>query len=530
MQAFSKARFPWFIALLVLLGISLPFLYAGLLWNNEYQFGGFLLNPLDGFSYLAKMYQGWEGNWRYQMAFSADPGEGVYIQLFYLFLGHVARFLELPLGWVFHAARLISAFILLWMLWRFFSAIIPAMRPRRLAYAVAALGSGLGWLVIPFGGFTSDLWVAETYPFLSAYANPHFSLSLAIVMWLLLALRQRLNLPLGLGIILASTALSVISPFGVILVLLIMGGILALTILLENGWRNLAAYRDRILKIILAVLGGAPLLVYDYWITLSDPVIANWNAQNLTPSPPWWDLLISLSPVLWLALLGVWWVFERTDLSTQSRSGIDRKNGKIALVVWAALGLLLVYIPFSLQRRFMMGLYIPLAGLAALGLEKLVTNNPKRYRLWAVVLFVLIIPTNLIVVLAGVHGARTHDAKLYLSQAESQALDWITKGTDPDALILSSPELGGFTPALTGRRVIYGHPFETINADQEKAAVVDYLSGSMTLAEERLFLAGRGVDYVFYGPREQAFDGELDVGDFSVVFLTGDVTIYQVGE
>ena len=42
-------------------------------------------------------------------------------------------------------------------------------------------------------------------------------------------------------------------------------------------------------------------------------------------------------------------------------------------------------------------------------------------------------------------------------------------------LILSSPEMGLFIPAQTGRRVLYGHPFETVNADAEKDLVLVFL-------------------------------------------------------
>ena len=61
-------------------------------------------------------------------------------------------------------------------------------RGRHMAFVYFALGLGLGWLALPFGGVPSDFWVAEAYPFLSSYANPHFPLSLALLLWLMLPL------------------------------------------------------------------------------------------------------------------------------------------------------------------------------------------------------------------------------------------------------------------------------------------------------------------------------------------------------
>ncbi|MEA3349160.1 MAG: hypothetical protein U9Q82_00910, partial [Chloroflexota bacterium] len=117
--------FPVIIVIIVLIAVSYPYIYAARAGGGEYVFGGFLLNPLDGNSYLAKMYQGWSGSWRYRLAFSADPGEGAHLFLFYLFLGHLARVLGLPLLLVFHVGRLFGAAIMLSAMWRFFVALFP---------------------------------------------------------------------------------------------------------------------------------------------------------------------------------------------------------------------------------------------------------------------------------------------------------------------------------------------------------------------------------------------------------------------
>ncbi|HEX9680036.1 MAG TPA: hypothetical protein VGA32_01180, partial [Anaerolineales bacterium] len=40
-------------------------------------FSGFLLNPTDGFSYLAKMRQGWDGEWLFRLSYTDAPGTPV---------------------------------------------------------------------------------------------------------------------------------------------------------------------------------------------------------------------------------------------------------------------------------------------------------------------------------------------------------------------------------------------------------------------------------------------------------------------
>jgi len=105
-------------------------------------------------------------------------------------------------------------------MWRFFSVSLQESRLVKVAFALAALGSGMGWLASFLGVFTADLWVAEAYPFLSAYANPHFPLALAILMWVLTPFRENSwpegTLVRALLTVLAGVGLGIVLPFGVL--------------------------------------------------------------------------------------------------------------------------------------------------------------------------------------------------------------------------------------------------------------------------------------------------------------------------
>ena len=79
-----ERRFEKILGFSVILLISLPFVYAFQSGNAESIFGGFLINPIDGHSYLAKMQQGYQGEWRFVLPFTAEPGQGAYLFLFYL--------------------------------------------------------------------------------------------------------------------------------------------------------------------------------------------------------------------------------------------------------------------------------------------------------------------------------------------------------------------------------------------------------------------------------------------------------------
>jgi hypothetical protein len=55
------------IIFILIIIISFPFVYAQIKGGSNYVFSGFLLNPQDGNSYLAKMQEGWSGSWQYTL-------------------------------------------------------------------------------------------------------------------------------------------------------------------------------------------------------------------------------------------------------------------------------------------------------------------------------------------------------------------------------------------------------------------------------------------------------------------------------
>ena len=145
----QRTRIDWFPVLIggiFLLVVTVPYLLAYQRAGDALRFAGFLLNPIDGHSYLAKMHQGWQGVWRFTLPFTVEAGDGGYLFLFYLGLGHLARIFALNNQLVFHLARITSAALMVASLWYFFGGVFDDKWTRRLAYSLALFGSGFGWL------------------------------------------------------------------------------------------------------------------------------------------------------------------------------------------------------------------------------------------------------------------------------------------------------------------------------------------------------------------------------------------------
>jgi hypothetical protein len=200
-----------------------------------------------------------------------------------------------------------------------------------------------------------------------------------------------------------------------------------------------------------------------------------------------------------------------------------KDNGYQRLLVWLVIGLISLYIPWSLQRRFMVGIYVPVAALASIGLRRL-TGGSGRFWLFGIVILVLALPTNLAILMAARYATQTHDESIYLTRGEVDALDWISQHTPQNAVILAGPETGLFIPSRTGRRVIYGHPFETVDAKAQKQLVERFFGGDLTLDSKELL---QRVDFIYDGPRERKF-GDPNLSSWPVVYQNAGVTIYAL--
>jgi len=188
----------WSLAVVALSG--LPYLYASWAAPPDHVFGGFLVNVSDGNSYLAKIRQGYEGDWLFRLAFTPEEQRGLVVFTLYLGLGHLARITGLPLVLVFHLARSACGLFLLSSAYRLTAELTTERAARRWAFAIVAFGSGLAVVSLLIGrssaeGFVPvDLAVPEAVGFYSILSNPHFCLAFALEAW---AIIWTLNPPRG---------------------------------------------------------------------------------------------------------------------------------------------------------------------------------------------------------------------------------------------------------------------------------------------------------------------------------------------
>ncbi|MGC8838779.1 MAG: hypothetical protein ACP5UM_10225 [Anaerolineae bacterium] len=490
-------RFPWAWALALLALSCIPYLVAWAITPPDFQFGGLLANPLDGNSYLAKMRIGAQGSLRYYLIFSSEEQEGHFFYLPYLLWGNLTARLGLPLPVAYHLGRLLGGLFFLWSAHRFLRRFAPTPTVHRLAWALVAVSSGLGWAALPFGHIAPDLWVPEANSFYSLFANVHFPLATGLVLWLyLLCVDPGGEHPPGrpawgrmLLAALCGGGMALVLPFAALSLYPIVAVALA--------WKWARARRfpwGGVWTVLASALPVALVGAYDLAVVATDPLVRVWTEQDVNLSPPLWDVGLAYGLVGAFALWGAW---------RAVRAGEERAT---YLVLWLLANLALLYAPTALQRRLFMGLHVPLCALAALGLVDLLgwVRAPARRRFLASSLVGFSALSNLVVIAIALSGAIAHDRHYYFTRAEGEAMAWLSEHAPPRSVVLAAPSTSLFVPVWAGLQVVYGHPLETAYAQERKEEVMQFFAGALSPQEERKWLAARRVRYLLWGPEEDA--------------------------
>ncbi len=484
-----------------------PLLLGMVLQDERFIFSGFVLNPIDGYSYLAKMQIGIRGEWLFQLPYTAQEGGGAYLFLFYIFLGHLSRIFQSSPVVIFHLARFVAVVFFVYSTQRFLDSIhSPWLKSTSACLsALIFFGSGLGWLAGPLGLFTMDFWVAEAYPFLTMLANPHFPLGMGLLLVYFTNL-QKYHKKISWFDPILGVGIAIVLPFGVIV------GIAVTLFFIFCNWffRKLFFW-----KYPVAVYAPAGLvLAYQYIATLSDPFLSNWNLQNQTPTPSLFIFFLSFSPLLLFALIGV------------VRVVLERRNSEYYLVMgWFLSGLLLAYFPFALQRRFLLGFLIPAGVMSIIGLGRIVRENFSKFSQFFWIIFPVSVLTNVFILWGAFQAMINRDPNLFLKAGEVQVLEWLDKNICKERpVVLAPPDISLKIPAFSACRVIYGHPFETANADEMLQYVESIYGEQRGTAFE---IEGISVDYMII-PRESASLENWAIHSGKIIFQNSEYSVLKL--
>jgi hypothetical protein len=247
---------------------------------------------------------------------------------------------------------------------------------------------------------------------------------------------------------------------------------------------------------MLALLGVAriPLLAYNFSILTLDPIWSQYTLQNETLSP---------APVYYFWGYGLFWP---PALLGSIRAMREREPVLLGALVRVVCAFLLTYAPFAIQRRFLLGITIPLSILAVTGVQGIVRRiseaGPQVSRRVPAILLAgvsLMSMTSIIFPPAYALCMRARLPEYFYPRSLDRAFAWIAQNTGQDDFLLGAEETGRLAAQKTGRRVYLGHPMETLHYDEKSREVSAYFRGELAGA----WLRDQPIHWVIYGAYER---------------------------
>jgi hypothetical protein len=522
---------------LAVVGVSLvPYLIGWAVQTEGQVFGGFIIDLDDSNSYLAVMRQGMAGHWRFVSLYTPESQRGVWVHTFYIVLGHMVRLTGLSPPIVYHGARVICGTLLLVGAHHFACFCLRRRSVCWNAFLLVSLSSGLGWLkemtwpTVEGGISPLDFWFLDGYTFLGILTFPHFSLAWTM---LLIAFGSALAynatpspryLLLGVGAAFLATALHPTLS-------LVMGAVVAVYgLLLWVAWRR---FPIRWAITGLSVVLGAGAMAGHIWLAFQmDPVLRAWG-QSIMATPAPRHFLSGYGLLVPLGLVGAVDVTRR------------RERRGVFLIVWVAVAFVLAYTPFSIQRRLLEGVHIPMSLLSAVGLRRLLLNlaqsrwvravaragYPRRRTVWLAqsLLIAATSLSSLYMLGSASLVAWARSPGLFHSRATLVGFDWLEEHLADEDVVLASYDTGNLIPAWTGHRVFLGHWALSVDAVERKRLVGAFFDTSTVDSWRVAFLHQYNISHIVFGPEERGLGGfdPASAPYLREAYAVGDVTIYE---
>jgi predicted membrane protein len=533
----NERRWIVLFSAITLLVTTIPYIVGFWTQRKDWVYTGFVFGLDDGNSYLSKMLRGAAGDWLFRTPYTAYPQRGMVGFLPYLLLGKLTAPPDqhVQLVALFHGFRIATGFLVILATYVFIAHFIRDVGLRRFGTALAILGGGLGWISILGAnklfhwGMPLEFYSPETFGFLSIFGLPHLAAARGLLYigllvylrakdwkkaalygggaWLLMGLFQPLTIVVGWGVIAAHLAIL---------------GILSFIQPKEKRAEFRKIWIDRVKPAISIGLVSSPMVIYNYLVFKIDPFLKGWLTQNIISSPPLLDYLFAYFLFLPLAILAFFSMAKKRD------------SQYLLIAVWIPLALILVYIPYNLQRRLAEGSWTAWVTMGLIGL----TLVPDTYSKWIKrFLWTAFLPA-VILFAGGLSAVLQPQRPLFLSRNITDSFNSLGAIAQRDDVVLASFELSNYIPAWLPVRTVTGHGPESVNLKDITADIQKFYQLNAAPDESRQFLSKYDIRYVFLTPDEMKIGNirrenvdqwePVKAGTLKVIYNQDDVILFQV--
>jgi hypothetical protein len=411
--------------------------------------------------------------------------------------------------------------------YKFIAFFIPSRKFIRWGTVLAALGGGLGWLMILigagnlFGSIPLDFYSPETFGFLSLYGLPHLALArgcmLLLVLYVLRIISGRdehvVSKALFAGICWLIVGLA--QPLSAVLIglILFLGLVLpALFVIFRKKLEDFdwPLWRRGWIVFITAGLIVGPLILYTLVRFRIDPFLRAWTDQNIIRSPHPFHYMLAYGLILPFSIAGIKPLLRL------------RPVGAWVPIIWVSLLPILIYSPYNLQRRLAEGSWVAFVclGMAA-------ANRMQGWRKALMITTPAMLISSLMLLIGGILAVRSPGFPLFRPVDEIKAFIFIARHADIDDVVLASYETGNVLPAWAPIRVLIGHGPESVEHESYSQIVEEFYRPADGSGFEKDVVLSLGIKYVFWGPTERMI-GDWNPNNLNVLQLVYSENNYNV--
>lgn len=423
----------------------LPNLYGMIAAPPGSVYQGFQWAADDHYVYAAWMRQAMEGRLLMDNRFTTDPQPGLTINLYFFAIGLIAKAVGIPVAMAL--AKMGFSALFVFLAHRLIGRITDETFIKKLALAFVVLGQGVGFLVwenfgpeferpSPFAaalraigvpGVPNDVWQPEAFTLPSMLTNGLFMVSLCLILGIMLSYLDaksswRPVLPgfLMVGLLMNIHSYDVLLIGLVLVVLLVMqvarrdvdwgwigrSVVITLGTVLPGIWFLNVLSKDAVFRERAATPTYSPnfkVFLFGYAMLLALSALAlvrqdgHERGRRMLGIVLFGGVLLGLytfSPTnltdSYFLSLPVWIIVFAVACGSCALLATSNVAANLA-IAWGVAGLVIPYFPALYQRKLTMGLSIPWAILAAIGVAAIVIARERSKRNLVTALTILII-------------------------------------------------------------------------------------------------------------------------------------------
>lgn len=498
-KSFYELRYLRWFAVVCVIVLLLPWLAGTISTPAGSTYLGYQYNFDDHMVYAAWMRQAMDGHFLFDNRFAVDPQPGLTIHVYFFLLGLIAKIVSIPIATTLARAGFSALF--LFLLYRLVRKLMPDVYATKLALALTVFGGGLGYLVwhnfgeeilrpeaMPYSGIMlgrlpTDVWQPEGYVFSSMLTNSLFMVSLCLILGAFLCVIEARNSAKAvLPGALCMAVLMNIHSYDVLLVTFALIGFLI------AAFAQGLVTRDWVLR-ALGIGAGALLPALWFVYVLKNDTVFQARAATETFSPNFRQVFFGYLPMIVLAFVALvkrapnepekskrWFIgvgglgvlllgmfLEAANAGSKYWMGMGPWIGITLagyaciyllstedpvwniLVSWAVVGMTAPYFPALFQRKLAMGLSIPWAILATLGVVSLVQGRDRGSRNLITVLGIMLLCGSSVrwlfrefqFISSNVSNTTMH--AIYLGADGKKILDYLNANKGPHTVVLAMP-------------------------------------------------------------------------------------------